>query len=172
MANPTATFETTLGNFTVEVFSDKMPVTAKNFLDLAKSGFYNGLHFHRVIQGFMIQFGCPHSKDPNSNRAGTGGPPHGTIQDEHPDDAKLSNEPGTLSMANTGQPNSGGSQFFINTVHNDYLDWFTAGPSKHPVFGKITDGMEVVSNIESSPTGPGDRPATPIEVVSVTVSED
>lgn len=172
MANPTATFETTLGNFTVEVFSDKMPVTAQNFLDLAKSGFYNGLHFHRVIKGFMIQFGCPHSKDPNSNRAGTGGPPHGTIQDEHPDDAKLSNEPGTLSMANTGQPNSGGSQFFINTVHNDYLDWFTAGPSKHPVFGKITDGMEVVSNIESSPTGPGDRPATPIEVVSVTVSEE
>ena len=170
MANPTATFETTLGNFTVEVFSDKMPVTAQNFLDLAESGFYNGLHFHRVIKGFMIQFGCPHSKDPNSNRAGTGGPPHGTIQDEHPDDAKLSNEPGTLSMANTGQPNSGGSQFFINTVHNDYLDWFTAGPSKHPVFGKITDGMEVVSNIESSPTGPGDRPATPIEVVSVTVS--
>ncbi len=172
MANPTATFETTLGNFTVEVFSDKMPVTAKNFLDLAKSGFYNGLHFHRVIKGFMIQFGCPHSKDPNSNRAGTGGPPHGTIQDEHPDDAKLSNEPGTLSMANTGQPNSGGSQFFINTVHNDYLDWFTAGPSKHPVFGKITEGMGVVNSIESSPTGPGDRPATPIEVVSVTVSED
>jgi len=171
MANPTATFETTLGNFTAEIYTDKMPVTGKNFLDLAKSGFYNGLHFHRVITGFMIQFGCPHSKDPSSNRAGTGGPPHGTIQDEHPDDAQLSNEPGTLSMANTGQANSGGSQFFINTVHNDFLDWFTPGQSKHPVFGKITDGMDVVTKIESSSTGPGDRPATPIEVVSITVNE-
>ena len=172
MANPTATFETTLGNFTVEVFADKMPITSKNFLDLAKSGFYDGLHFHRVINGFMIQFGCPHSKDPNSGRAGTGGPPHGTIQDEHPEDAQLSNEPGTLSMANTGQPNSGGSQFFINTVHNAYLDWFTSGPSKHPVFGKITEGMEIVSKIETTPTGPGDRPSTPVEVVRITVNEE
>ncbi|HMR10485.1 MAG TPA: peptidylprolyl isomerase, partial [Polyangiaceae bacterium] len=68
MANPTATFETSLGNFTAEIYLDKMPLTAKNFLDLAKSGFYDGLHFHRVIKGFMIQFGCPHSKDPNSGR--------------------------------------------------------------------------------------------------------
>lgn len=172
MANPTATFETSLGNFTVEVFADKMPITSKNFLDLAKSGFYDGLHFHRVINGFMIQFGCPHSKDPNSNRAGTGGPPHGNVQDEHPEDAKLSNEPGTLSMANTGQPNSGGSQFFINTAHNDYLDWFTAGPSKHPVFGKITEGMDVVTQIEKTPTSAGDRPVTPVQVVSITVNEN
>ena len=92
MANPTATFETSLGNFTAEIYLDKMPVTAKNFLDLAKGGFYDGLHFHRVIKGFMIQFGCPHSKDPNSPRAGTGGPPHGTIKDEHPAAHKLSNE--------------------------------------------------------------------------------
>ena len=75
MANPTATFDTTLGSFTAErSISTKMPVTAKNFLDLAKSGFYDGLHFHRVIKGFMIQFGCPYSKDANSPRAGTGGP--------------------------------------------------------------------------------------------------
>src|SRR3954462_3032955 len=114
MANPTAVCETSLGSFTVELFVDKMPITAGNFVDLAKSGFYDGLHFHRVINKFMIQFGCPHSKDPNSSRAGTGGPPHGTIQDEFRDDAKISNEPGTLSMANTGAPNSGGSQFFIN----------------------------------------------------------
>ncbi|MEO1369819.1 MAG: peptidylprolyl isomerase, partial [Acidobacteriota bacterium] len=132
MSNPTAHFETTLGDFTVELYEDKMPITAGNFLSLAESGFYDGLHFHRVIRGFMCQFGCPHSKDPNSGRAGTGGPPHGTIQDEHPEDAKFSNEPGTLSMANTGRPNSGGSQFFINTVHNHFLDWFTPGQSKHP----------------------------------------
>ncbi|MDG2381543.1 MAG: peptidylprolyl isomerase [Pirellulaceae bacterium] len=170
MANPVATFETSLGSFKVEIYQDKMPKTAQNFIDLAESGFYNGLHFHRVINGFMIQFGCPHSKDPNSGRAGTGGPPHGTIEDEHPADAKLSNEPGTLSMANTGQPNSGGSQFFINTVHNDYLDWFTAGASKHPVFGKITEGMDIVTQIENTPCGPNDRPATPIQVISITIS--
>ena len=171
MANPTATFDTTKGSFTVEVFEDAMPITAKNFLDLAKSGFYDGLHFHRVINGFMIQFGCPHSSDPNSPRAGTGGPPHGTIPDEHPDNAHLSNEAGTLSMANTGRPNSGGSQFFINTVHNHYLDWFTPGPSKHPVFGKVIEGMDVVQAIESTPTGSGDRPVEPVQVRSITVHE-
>jgi len=171
LSNPTAVFETSVGNFEVELFVDKMPITAGNFLDLARDGFYDGLHFHRVINGFMIQFGCPHSRDPNSQRAGTGGPPHGTIKDEHPDDAKISNEPGTLSMANTGQPNSGGSQFFINAAHNDYLDWFTPGPSKHPVFGKIKDGMAVVKNIETTPTSAGDRPTTPVQVKKITVSE-
>src|SRR5262250_749828 len=160
MANPTATFETSLGSFTVELFTDQMPITAGNFVKLAESGFYDGLHFHRVIKGFMAQFGCPHSKDPQSPRAGTGNSPTGTIQDEHPENAKISNEPGTLSMANTGQPNSGGAQFFINTVHNQYLDWFTPGPSKHPVFGKITSGMDVVKKIEQTPTAAGDRPKT------------
>jgi cyclophilin family peptidyl-prolyl cis-trans isomerase len=171
MANPTATFETSLGTFTAEIYLDKMPVTAKNFLDLAKGGFYDGLHFHRVIKGFMIQFGCPNSKDPNSRSAGTGGPPHGTIQDEHPADAKLSNEPLTLSMANTGRPNSGGSQFFINATHNDFLDFFTPGPSKHPVFGKVTAGAEVVKKIETTPTNKaaGDRPVTPVQVKKITV---
>ncbi|HKP60019.1 MAG TPA: peptidylprolyl isomerase [Polyangiales bacterium] len=169
MANPTATFETSLGNFTVELFLDQMPITAGNFIALAKSGFYDGLHFHRVIKNFMIQFGCPHSKDPNSPRAGTGGPPSGEIKDEFT--AKLSNEPLTLSMANTGRPNSGGSQFFINTKHNSYLDWFSPGDSKHPVFGKITSGEDVVRKIESTPTAGGDRPKTPVKVNKVTVSE-
>ena len=170
MANPTATFDTTLGQFTAEIYLDKMPLTAKNFLDLAKSGFYDGIHFHRVIKNFMIQFGCPHAKDPNSPRAGTGGPPHGTIKDEFPEQHKLSNEPGTLSMANTGRPNSGGSQFFINTVHNHYLDWFTPGNSRHPVFGKITSGLDVVKKIETTPTAPGDRPITPVRVNKITVA--
>jgi cyclophilin family peptidyl-prolyl cis-trans isomerase len=171
MANPIATFDTTLGSFQAEIYLDKMPNTAKNFLDLAKGGFYDGLHFHRVIKNFMIQFGCPHSKDPNSPRAGTGGPPHGTIKDEHPANAKLSNEPLTLSMANTGAPNSGGSQFFINTVHNSYLDWFTPGASKHPVFGKVIQGADVVKKIETTPTAGGDRPRTPVKVNSITISE-
>ena len=70
MANPTATFETSLGSFEAEIFLEQMPITAGNFIALAKGGFYDGLHFHRVIKNFMIQFGCPHSKDPESPRAG------------------------------------------------------------------------------------------------------
>lgn len=170
MANPTATFETSLGSFTAELYLDKMPVTAGNFIRLAKEGFYDGLHFHRVIKDFMIQFGCPHSRDANSPMAGTGNSPHGRIEDEFPEAHKLSNEPGTLSMANTGQPNSGGCQFFINTVHNSYLDWFTPGRSKHPVFGKITDGMDVVKKIETTPTGDRDKPKTPVKMVKVTIN--
>ena len=170
MANPVVVFDTSAGQFKAEIFEDKMPVTAGNFISLVNDQFYDGLHFHRVIPNFMIQFGCPHSKDPNSNQAGTGGPPNGCIQDEHPADAQLSNEPGTLSMANTGRPNSGGSQFFINTVHNDYLDWFTPGPSKHPVFGKIIEGMDVIGKIENAPTTQ-DRPKEPIQVVSIRVVE-
>ncbi len=169
MANPTATFETSLGTFTAEIYADQMPITAGNFVKLAQQGFYNGLHFHRVINNFMIQFGCEFAKDANSPRAGTGGSPLGRIQDEHPAAHKLSNEVGTLSMANTGQPNSGGAQFFINTVHNAYLDWFSPGPSKHPVFGKITSGMDVVKKIETTPTAAGDRPRTPVQMIKVTV---
>ena len=170
MANPTAVCETSLGTFKVELFVDKMPITANNWLELARSGFYDGLHFHRVIDNFMIQFGCPHSKDPKSARAGTGQGPKGSIKDEHPANAKLSNEPGTLSMANAG-PNSGSSQFFINTVHNAFLDWFSPGPSKHPVFGKVTQGMDVVNKIGKTPTSSGDRPVTPVKMIKITVSE-
>jgi len=169
MANPTALLETSLGNFQIELYADKMPITAGNFVKLAKTGFYDGLHFHRVIDGFMLQFGCPHSKDPASRRAGTGDGPDGTIQDEHPPDAKLSNEPGTLSMANTGAPNSGSSQFFVNTVHNAYLDWFSPGRSKHPVFGRVIEGMDVVHAIEKVETDDDDRPKTPVKMIKVTV---
>ncbi len=171
MSNPIAEFQTSLGTFKAEIYLDKMPITAKNFLDLARKGFYDGLHFHRVIRGFMIQFGCPYSRDPFSPRAGTGGPPHGTIPDEFRDDARLSNEPGTLAMANTGRPNSGGSQFFINTVHTAYLDRFTPGPSRHPVFGRVIAGMEGVHAIEGTPTDASDRPRTPVQVRKVVVWE-
>jgi cyclophilin family peptidyl-prolyl cis-trans isomerase len=171
MANPTATLKTSLGDIEIELFVDKMPVTAGNFIKLAKEGFYDGLHFHRVINNFMIQFGCPHSRDANSARAGTGNSPHGTIQDEFPENAKLSNEPGTLSMANTGRPNSGSCQFFINTVHNAYLDWFSPGPSRHPVFAKVTKGMDVVGKIGSTPTDGRDRPRTPVQMINVTINE-
>ncbi len=166
MPNPIATFETTLGTFTAEIFADQMPITSENFLKLARSGFYDGLHFHRVIKNFMLQFGCPHSKDPKSAKSGTGGPPWGDIKDEFT--VKLTNAPLTLSMANTGAPNSGGSQFFINTVHNDFLDWFTPGESRHPVFGKIVSGADIIKKIETTPTDANDNPKTPVKVIKVT----
>jgi cyclophilin family peptidyl-prolyl cis-trans isomerase len=169
MANPTAVFETSQGTFKAEIFLDQMPITAQNFISLAESGFYNGLHFHRIIPNFMCQFGCPHSKDPNSRRAGTGGPPHGNIQDEFLDSAKFSNEPGTLSMANTGRPNSGGSQFFINTVHNSFLDWWdTRTESKHPVFAKISDGYDIIKKIETQGSRSG-QVSNPVQMISVTI---
>merc|ERR1712226_1132609 len=167
--NPIASFDTTEGKFEAEIYLDRVPITASSFIDLCKSGFYEGVHFHRVIPGFMNQFGCPHAKDPKSRRAGTGGPPDGTyknlktgatekrsnggnIKDEFA--AKISNQPGTLSMANTGSPNTGGSQFFLNVVHNDFLDWFSPGESKHPVFGKAADqaSLDVMVSISKVPT--------------------
>jgi cyclophilin family peptidyl-prolyl cis-trans isomerase len=171
MANPTALLETSLGNLKVELYTDKMPITAGNFVKLAKAGFYDGLHFHRVIKGFMAQFGCPHSKDPQSPRAGTGDGPWGTLQDEHPANAQLSNEPGTLSMANTGRPNSGSCQFFINTVHNSFLDFFTPGNSKHPVFGRVIEGMDILKKIETTPTDRNDHPLTPVKMNKITITE-
>lgn len=150
MANPSVIFDTSEGTIQAELFVDKMPITAGNFIQLVESGFYDGLHFHRVIPSFMLQFGCKYSKNPADPRCGTGDSPLGNVRDEHPPTAKISNEPGTLSMANTGRPNSGGSQFFINTVHNSFLDWWdTRTPSQHPVFGRVTSGMDVVKKIEA-----------------------
>jgi cyclophilin family peptidyl-prolyl cis-trans isomerase len=169
MPNPTATFTTTHGVFKAEIFVDRMPITGSNFVKLINDGFYNGLHFHRVIKNFMCQFGCPHSRDPNSGSAGTGDSPYGSIPDEHPAEHKITNARGTLSMANAG-PNSGSCQFFINTVANDYLDFFSGGASKHPVFAQITEGMDVVDQIGNAPTAAGDRPNPPVQMVSITVA--
>jgi cyclophilin family peptidyl-prolyl cis-trans isomerase len=172
-----------MGTFKLEIFLDRVPRTASNFIDLANSGFYNGVHFHRVIPNFMAQFGCPHAKDPKSSRAGTGGPPDGqfknlktgamekrfnggNIMDENI--SRDSNEPGTLSMANTGSANTGGSQFFINVVHNDFLDWFSPGESKHPVFGKCIENLDLLKAITKVPTR-NDCPNTPIMMKSITI---
>ena len=158
--------KTSKGDITIELFTESMPITAGNFLELVDKGYYDGLHFHRIISGFMLQGGCPHSRDPNSPRCGTGSPGY-SIPDEHLQSAKFSNEPGTLSMANSG-PNSGGSQFFVNTVHNSFLDWWDMRTqSKHPVFGKVVDGMDVVMMIEGVRTGVQDRPIEPVQIISV-----
>jgi len=176
--------ETTMGTIKAEIYLDRVPITASNFIDLANTGFYNGIHFHRVIPNFMAQFGCPNAKDPRSPAAGTGGPVDGEfknlatgeteqrfgggrIKDENI--SEDSNEPGTLSMANTGQPNSGGSQFFINVVHNDFLDWFAPGPSAHPVFGKVVEGLDLAKKITEVKTRPGDSPVEPIMMKSITI---
>lgn len=166
MSNPTAIFNTSMGMFKAEIFEQEMPITATNFIQLAQSGYYNGLHFHRVINNFMIQFGCPHSKDPKSPRCGTGGPGY-AIEDEHTQ--RFSNTPGTLSMANAG-PNSGGSQFFINTKNNNYLDWFNpTTPYAHPVFGKVVEGLDVIQSIQSVPTDRRDNPDLPIQMISIEI---
>jgi len=182
-ANPVAKFDTTEGKFEVEIYLDRVPITASSFIDLCQSGFYDGVHFHRVIPGFMNQFGCPHAKDSNSRKAGTGGPADGTfknlktgkderrsnggnIRDENI--SRDSNKPGTLSMANTGSPNSGGSQFFLNVADNKNLDWFSPGSSKHPVFGKVTSGMDVVTKISKVKTR-NDNPVKPIKMNNITI---
>ena len=132
----------------------------------------------------MDQFGCPYAKEAHHPAAGTGGPEDGEylnlgtglmeqrfnggcIKDENI--SKDSNKPGTLSMANTGAPDSGGSQFFLNVADNWNLDWFTGGPSKHPVFGKITEGYDVVVKISRVPTE-NDDPITPIKMNSITIT--
>ncbi|HAR67758.1 MAG TPA: peptidylprolyl isomerase [Lentisphaeria bacterium] len=154
MANRTATFTTTLGKFTIDLYEDLAPITTENFITLAEKGYYNDLIFHRVISGFMIQGGCP-------TGTGTGGPGY-KIQDEfHPQ--LRHDEAGVLSMANAG-PNTGGSQFFITLGPTPHLD------GKHAVFGKVAEGMDVVNKIGTTQTGRGDRPGTDV-VMQVTISD-
>lgn len=168
-SNPRAVMSTTYGDITLELYEDLMPVTVANFVKLAESDFYDSTKFHRVIEGFMIQGGDPNSKGDNTNSYGTGGPGY-TIQDEFVADAKLSNVRGTIAMANTGQPNSGGSQFFINLVDNTALD-FDKAPfsSRHPVFGKVIAGMDVVDQIGSTETGARDLPTEAVVIKDIRI---
>jgi peptidylprolyl isomerase len=170
--NRIATFTTSMGVIKIELFEDQMPITTGNFITLAEEGFYNGTKFHRVIDNFMIQGGDPNSKGDNTAAYGTGGPGY-TVQDEFVEGELLTNVRGTIAMANTGQPNSGGSQFFINTVDNTGLD-FNKEPfsSKHPVFGRVIDGMDIVDAISKVETGPRDVPVEPIVVESITIGAE
>lgn len=139
--------ETTMGEVKIELFEASMPVTADNFRKLVEKGFYNGTIFHRVIPGFMIQGGDPQG-------TGMGGPGY-SIRDEFAKENR--NTRGTISMANAG-PNTGGSQFFINVVDNNRLDL------KHPVFGRVVSGMEVVDAISKTPRDGDDRPRTAVTI--------
>ncbi len=167
--NPIAVLKTVKGDIEIELFMDRTPVTVGNFVKLAKSEFYNGTKFHRVIKGFMIQGGDPNSKGTDTSKYGFGGSGY-TIQDEFV--AGLSNVRGTIAMANTGQTNSGGSQFFINLVDNTGLD-FDKPPftSSHPVFGKVIQGMDVVDAIAGVQTGTNNIPVIPIVIERITIAE-
>ena len=168
MGNRIAIVQTNMGTIEIELFEDQMPITTKNFIDLAEKGFYDNTKIHRVIPNFMIQGGDPLTKDNTKRGAwGTGGPGY-TIQDEFVEG--LSNTRGTIAMANTGQPNSGGSQFFINLINNTFLD-FDKPPftSRHPVFGKVIKGMDVVDKISKLKTDISDRPNPEVVIVSVTI---
>ncbi len=151
--------ETTKGDIIIDLYDD-MPITAGNFKKLVEDKFYDGIIFHRVIRNFMIQGGCPKG-------TGTGGPGY-TIKDEFV--KGHSNARGTISMANTGQPNSGGSQFFINLVNNKFLDFDDRStPSKHPVFGEVVEGMDVVDAIALSRIDKNDRPVEKIIITKATI---
>jgi cyclophilin family peptidyl-prolyl cis-trans isomerase len=157
----TATLQTNMGTITIEFYGDKAPQTVANFAKLAGQGYYDGTKFHRVIKGFMDQAGDPLTKDDSKQAQwGTGGPGY-TIPDEI--DKSLTNTAGTVAMANTGRPNSGGSQFFINAVDNHFLD------GNYTVFGKVTSGMDVVTAINNVKTDGNDRPLTPVILQKVTV---
>ena len=153
MTNKTAEFNTNKGNFNVELFNDKAPITTGNFMKLVDEGFYNNLIFHRVIPNFMIQSGCPHG-------TGRGGPGY-TIKDEFHPNLKHDSK-GVLSMANAG-PNTGGSQFFITVAPTPWLD------KHHSIFGKVIEGIEVVDMISKVDKDRNDKPLKDIIINSVKI---
>lgn len=166
--NPVAVLETNKGVIEIELYDDAMPITAGNFAKLVNEGFYDGIKFHRVIDGFMIQGGDPNTLTDDLFKYGQGGPGY-SIPDEHVEGEHLSNVRGTISMANSG-PNTGGSQFFINLVDNTNLD-FNRIPlsSKHPVFGKVVSGMDVVDEISKVETGPSNLPLQDVVIEKATI---
>ena len=149
-----------MGEIKAELYPDVAPVTVKNFVDLIKKGFYNGLTFHRVIEGFMIQGGCPKGN-------GTGGPGYCIKGEFRANGVKndLKHERGVLSMARAMDPDSAGSQFFIMHETSPHLD------GQYAAFGKVTDGMNVVDRIASVRTDFNDRPLEKVVINEMRVSE-
>jgi peptidylprolyl isomerase len=148
---------TTMGDIIIALDPD-MPITAGNFETLVNKGFYNNVTFHRVIDGFMIQGGDP-------TGTGSGGPGY-TIRDEYTSHNR--NSKGAVAMANTGKPNSGGSQFFINLVDNSALQENTFN-NNYPVFGNVVEGMDIVTEIGKTKTGPGNRPVQNITIIKAEI---
>jgi len=160
--NMFAVLKTNFGDIKLELFSEDAPNTVENFVTLIESDFYDGIRFHRIIKGFMLQGGDPLSKEESMrSRWGTGGPGY-TFADEIHSNNK--NNTGTISMANAG-PNTNGSQFFINTADNNFLD------TKHTVFGKVVEGMDVVTKIENTETNKmaGDQPIEDVIINNIEI---
>ena len=156
----TATLHTTKGDITIEFDTVSTPNTVANFIKLAQAGFYDGTKFHRVIAGFMVQGGDPLSKDDSMQaRWGTGGPGYQFADEIGPNNR---NDAGTIAMANSG-PNTNGSQFFINSANNNFLD------PKHTVFGRVVAGTDVVAAIGASKTDSSDRPIESVVITSITL---
>ena len=145
--------ETNQGDIVINLYSD-MPITTGNFEKLVKQGFYDGVIFHRIIDGFMLQGGDPEG-------TGIGGPGY-TIEDEFTHEGGNKNDRGTISMANSG-PNTGGSQFFINLVDNNFLD------DKHPAFGKVIEGMDVIDKIAKLPKDANDKPLEDVVIIKASI---
>ncbi len=159
----TATLQTSDGDIVIDLYGQLAPKTVDNFVKLANEGFYDGVRFHRVIAGFMIQSGDPLSKDEDMrNRWGTGGPGY-TFEDEFAPQLRHSG-PGILSMANAG-PGTNGSQFFITLDATPHLN------DRHTVFGSVVGGMDVVNMIGTSPTAPNDQPIDDIMINGVEITE-
>jgi len=154
MSETTAVIETKFGNITLKFFPDVAPGHVKNFIDLAKKGFYDGTTFHRVIPNFMIQGGDPNSKNADKRSHGTGGPGY-TIKAEFND---RPHKRGTLSMARSMSPDSAGSQFFICVKDAPFLD------RQYTVFGEVVSGMDVADKIVSQPRDANDNPNDRIEM--------
>lgn len=154
MSKTKAIIETKFGSITLRFFPDSAPGHVKNFIELAKKGFYDGTTFHRVIPGFMIQGGDPNSKNPDRRYHGMGGPGY-TIKAEFND---RPHKRGTLSMARAGHPDSAGSQFFICVKDAPFLD------RQYTVFGEVESGMEVADKIVSAPRDGNDNPLERIEM--------
>lgn len=153
--------ETNMGNIEI-VLTDNMPITTGNFKKNVKDEIYDGVIFHRVMANFMIQGGDP-------TGTGMGDPSIATIEDEFVEGS--TNVKGTISMANRG-PNTGSSQFFINLVDNVYLDWDKQpASSKHPAFGKVISGMDVVEAIGKVKVGPGDKPVDDVKINKAYIKE-
>lgn len=150
--NKKVKIETNMGNIVIELYSD-MPITTGNFEKLVGENVYDGVIFHRIIDGFMIQGGDP-------TGTGYGDPSIPNIQDEFTHEGGNKNNRGTISMANSGK-NTGSSQFFINLADNNFLD------SKHPVFGEVVEGMDVVDKIAKVQTDSSDRPLEEVKIVKV-----
>ena len=151
--NKKVKLETSMGDIVIELYDD-MPITSGNFEKLVSQGFYDGVIFHRIIEGFMIQGGDPQG-------TGVGGPGY-AIKDEFTHKGGNKNNRGTISMANSG-PNTGGSQFFINLVNNNFLD------DKHPAFGEVVEGMDIIDKIAKVQKDSSDRPLEEVKIIKANI---